>query len=130
MWLANFEDGSAVHSKQTFWTKLSKDYENKKLTAVQLSHPHFPKLFISLTNLDKYYFVTEAISFIQGGENSTPSIVAEVIGGFDTDLGVVTEIRLDYRGSVKSRLYPIGDFKYSQDILVDGVKSNKPVNGA
>lgn len=127
MWTANFEDGTAISSKQTFWTKLPE--EKKKLTAVQLSHPHFPKLYISLANLDRYYFVTEAISFIQGGEGSSSTIVAELIGGFDEQLGVVTEIRLDYRGTVKSRLYPISDFKYSKDILVNGVKGNKSLNG-
>lgn len=125
MWLANFEDGSAVTSKQTFWTTLAaaKEGEKKLLTAIQLTHPHYPKLFIGLSNLDKYYFVTEAVQLIQSGqEPSAPSVVAEIIGGVDTEFGIVTEIKLDYRGSVRNRIFPFSEYKYSHEILVDGIK--------
>lgn len=117
MWLANFEDGSSVTSKQTFWTQLPKD---KKLSGVQLSHPHLPKLFISLSGMDLYYFATEAICPLT--DNGAATVVAEVIGGHDLEHGVATEIRLNYNGAVRVKTYPIESYKYSKDILIPGVK--------
>lgn len=122
MWLANFEDGTSVTSKETFWTQLRRD---KKLTGLQLSHPHLPKLFISLTGMDAYYFVTEAVQLLNTGSTT---VVAEIIGGHNTELGVATEIRLNYTGGVKVRSYPIKSYRYSKDILVPGlVKKEQPV---
>lgn len=123
MWLANFVDGSSVSSKSTFWTQLPKE---KKISGLQLSHPHFAKLFLNLAGMDKYYFLAEAIALIpQNGAGSTPSVVAEVIGGHDIELGVGIEIRLDYTGNVRVRHYAIPLYRYSQEILFDGAVSQR-----
>jgi hypothetical protein len=121
MWLANFEDGSSVTSKSCFWTQLRE--KGKKLTGIQLSHPHFQNLYLNLSDLDRYYFVTEAIAFLQAeGNQSSSQVVAEIIGGHNMILGVGIEIRLDYKGSVKSRIYKLDKYRYAADILVDGVR--------
>jgi len=122
MWLANFEDGSSINSKSCFWTQLKDQSNGKKLTGVQLSHPLFPNLHLALTDLDRYYFVTEAIQFFPGSGPTAPTVVAEMIGGHNLELGVGVEMRLDYKGSVKSKIYKLEKFKHTQDILVEGIR--------
>jgi len=119
MWLANFLDGSSVSSKSTNWTELPKD---KKLTGVQLSHPLFPKLYLCLGDLDKYYFAKESLAFF-GSEQGT--VVAEIAGGHDLRLGIGIEMRLEYTGSVVTKVYPLSEFKYSPDILHEGKGTKK-----
>lgn len=115
MWLANFDDGTSIHSKRTFWDKVP---PGKRMTGIQLSHPHLPKLYICLADLDKYYFTQEAIAFAQG---NTPTVVAEIIGGHDLRLGVGLEVRLSYTGNVKITHYSLaGGYKFSPNILYDG----------
>jgi len=120
MWLVNFEDGTSVSSKQIFWDKLPKE---KRITGVQLSHPHLPKLYICLTDYDRYYFTQEAVAFY-GASNGT--VVAEVIGGHDLKLGVGIEVRLEYTGNITIKTYPVSRFKYSQSILYEGKGTRKP----
>lgn len=123
MWLANFEDGSSVTSKSCFWTQLREHHKGSKIAGVQLSHPHFQNLYLNLTDLDKYYFVTEAITFLNSETKQSGSqVVAEIIGGHNVELGVGIEVRLDYKGSVKSRVYKLENYKYSPEILVEGVR--------
>lgn len=126
MWTANFEDGSTISSKKKFWDQMSRD---KRLTGIQLSHPHLPKLYICLADLDRYYFTQEAVAALQGSQTAT--VVAEIIGGHDLKLGVGIEVRLAYTGNVSSRIYPVSVFKYSPNILYEGVGSNgrRPLTG-
>jgi hypothetical protein len=123
VWTANFEDGSSATSKSTFWTQLPKD---KKMTGLQLRHPLLPNLYLNLSNMDQFYFVTEAIQFMSSSNSET--VVAEVIGGVDLELKIVTEIRLDYTGSVKVRTKSIDSYNYSKDILIPGLKKEKVVS--
>ncbi len=120
MWLANFEDGSSLSSKNTFWTQIPKD---KRVSGVQLTHPHLPNLYVNLSSLDEYYFVNEAVSLLMGGSGSR--IVAEIIGGHDAKLGVGVEVRLSYTGSINVRIFSWNKFRYSQDILVIGSRNGK-----
>lgn len=122
MWLANFEDGSAISSKKMFWDRIP---AGKRMTGLQLSHPHLPKLFVCLSDLDRYYFTQEAVAFLQGSQ--TPTVVAEIIGGHDLRLGVGVEVRLAYTGNVSTRMYPLERFKYSPKILYEGIGNGKPL---
>lgn len=119
MWLANFEDGTAITSKTTFWTQLNKE---KKLTGLQLKHPMVPNLFLNLKALDAYYFAQEAMASPQFEDPSKPVVLAEIIGGHDLLLKVGIEIRLDMRGSVKVTPYALESFRYSPQILVPGFR--------
>lgn len=121
MWLANFENGIAISSKHTFWTQLKDKANGSKMTALQLTSPHYPDLSFCLSGLDRYYFVTEAVTMLTDGSSS---VVAEIIGGHNEDLGFGVEIRLEYTGTVKFKSYAIDKFKYSKEILVDGSKEH------
>lgn len=121
MWLVNFEDGSSISSKRTFWDKMDK---GKRISGLQLSHPHLPKLYICLTDQDKYYFAQEGLAFFQGPR--TPTVVAEIIGGHDLQLGIGVEVRLSYTGNVGVKTYALSQYKLSPDILYDGLRSGKP----
>jgi hypothetical protein len=121
MWLANFEGGLAISSKRSFWDRLPRE---KRMTGVQLSHPYLPKLFVCLSDLDRYYYTQEAVAFLQGGQSAT--VVAEIIGGHDLKLGVGVEVRLSYTGSVSIRTYPLERYKYSPKILYDGLGNGRP----
>ena len=122
MWLANFEDGNAVSSKNTYWTQLKERSNGKLMTALQLSCPIFPELSLCLSDLDHYYFVVEAVSFIGGSKSGKEEVVAEIIGGHNNELGIGVELRLEYSGSVKPRVYNVSHYKYSQEILVPGIR--------
>lgn len=119
MWQASFEDGTSLHSKRTFWDQIPR---GKRMSGVQLSHPHLPKLFVCLADLDHYYFTQEAVAFLQGSQN--PTVVAEIIGGHDLKLGVGIEVRLSYTGSISIRTYPVKSYKYSPAILYEGLGTN------
>jgi len=121
MWLANFENGNTVSSKNTFWTQLKERANGVRMTGLQLSSPLYPELSLCLSGLDRYYFCNEGVS-IFGGETVQSNIVAEIIGGHNLDLKIGVEIRLEYTGSVRTRVYAVEKYKYSKDILVDGSK--------
>jgi hypothetical protein len=114
VWIVNFEDGTSKSSKNCHWTDLPKD---KRVTGLQLSHPMMPKLFLCITDLNQYYFVTEAIAlpFQKQG-----AVQAEIIGGHDTKLKVGIEVRMENTGNIEIKHYPMESFKYSKDILRDG----------
>ena len=134
MWLANFENGNTVSSKNTFWTQLKERANGVRMTGLQLSSPLYPELSLCLSGLDRYYFCNEAVSIFGGpvspegvvwdkSKNAiSSSVVAEIIGGHNLDLGIGVEIRLEYTGSVRTRVYAVEKYKYSKDILVDGSK--------
>lgn len=119
-WLANFEDGRSIGAAKCHWIDLPKD---KKITGVQLVNPNSPKTFVCLRNYDRYYFAIEAVA--APGTQGQP--VAEILGGHNLDLGVGTEIRMEFSGSVKVRTYPLSIFKFTDEILRDGLKNGKPV---
>ena len=119
MWTVNFEDGSSLTSKNVPWTELS----GKRITGLQLHHPHIQKLYLSISDYDLYYYVVEAIA----GLGQDGRIVAMMIGGHDLDLGVGAEIRMEENGSVKFRTYPISKFRYSKDILKGGVGRSRGI---
>lgn len=119
MFTVNFEDGRTISSKKQYWTDLPKD---SLISAVQLTHPHIPKLYICLADLDRYYYSQEAVAFMQ---SKTPSVVAEIIGGHDLNLGVGIEVRLSYTGNVVVRAYPLDKFKFSHEILRVGLGTAK-----
>lgn len=121
MWLANLEDGSTVAETKQYWTDFKKE---TRMTGLVLTHPRIPKIFISLSNYDKYYFAREAISTIGGG-SSESRILADIIGGHDEALGIGIEVRMEASGSVKIKSYPIAKFKYSPSILYNGKKNGK-----
>lgn len=125
MWLANFEDGTAIDSKKCFWTQLPKE---KRLTGLQLSHPLLPRLWLCLNGYDRYYFTTEGIAAMAGIQNV--NIIAEMIGAQDLKLGVGVEVRLSRTGNVNVRTYPISTFKYSAEILHDGNRNDKLIGVA
>lgn len=117
MWVVQFENGQGSSAKKTFWTNLPKDV---KLTGLQLQHPALPKkMVLSLSELDTYFFVKEAVS---GLFERRGRVVAEIIGGIDKQLGCVLEIRLEETGSVKYKVYPINKLKWEQSIMRDGVR--------
>jgi len=116
MWNANFEDGSSVNSKQIFWKALPR---TKKLAGLQLTHNFFPKVFVSLTDYDRYYFAQEAVSVLGG--SSEPTTVAQVIGAHNLRLGVGIEVRLSHTGNISVKTYSVESFKYSPEILREGV---------
>jgi hypothetical protein len=118
MFVANFEDGSSVSSKQMYWDDIPK---GKRISGLQIVHPHLPKLYITLNKLHTYFYMQEAIQTFQG--SGFPSIVAEVIGGHDLKLGIVQEVRLSYMGNVTFKTYPLERFKYSPQILRDGMEN-------
>jgi hypothetical protein len=113
-WTVNFEDGSSLTSKNTHWTSLPTD---KRITGLQMQHPQMPKLYFSLTELDLYYYVVEAVASLSGDDR----IVAKIIGGHNVALGVVSEVRMEENGSIKFRAYPISRFGYDRTILHAGV---------
>ena len=121
MWLANFEDGKTISSKHTFWTQLKEKADGAMMTGLQLTSAASPNLDLCLSGLDRYYFVTEAITMLTDAQSH---VVAEIIGGHNLELGVGVEIRLEYTGSVKTRIYPVEKFKYAKEILVDGSKEH------
>jgi hypothetical protein len=118
-WLANFEDGKSIGGAKCHWIDLPKD---KRITGVQMVHPEFPKSFVCLQNYDFYYFVNEATAKVgcQG------EIVAEIIGGHDTALGVGTEVKMEMSGTMKIRTYPLETFMFDLSILHVGRKNGKP----
>jgi len=121
MWLSNFENGTSISSKNVFWTQLKERSNGAKMTGLQLTSSLFPNLFLELSDLDRYYFVTEASAFIAEGVFRN-EVLAEIIGGHNLELGIGIEIRLEYTGSAKSRIYKLERYKYSKDILVEGTR--------
>jgi len=117
VWLANLESGEGVSSKLVHWTSLSKE---KKIVGLQLFHPHFQTLYLSLKYMDFFYYTKEAIASIQDLAN--PTVIAEIIGGHDLTLNAGVEIRLDFKGTVKVYIYPLSKFKYDPSILIPGFK--------
>lgn len=122
MWLANLEDGRTISEHKSYWTDLKPE---TKMTGLQLIHPNLPKMFICLSNYDKYYFAREAISTLPS-ISGKPRIVAEIIGGHDSSLGIGIEVRLEMSGSVRVKTYPIARFKYAPTILHDGKRNGTP----
>lgn len=124
MWLSNYEDGTSIGEAPgkippVFWTDLPKD---KKIIAIQMSHPELPMLYICLKNYDRYYFAREAVAqHLKQGK-----VTAYILGAHDLTLGVGTEVRVETNGNVRVFTYPIGKFKYSPDILRDGHRVGKP----
>jgi hypothetical protein len=102
-----------------YWTDLSKE---RKLTAVQLTHPHFSKLYICLKDYDKYYYIKEAMAY---PGQSTPNVLAEIIGAQDLENNIGIELRLTYQGNVQGKTYPLEKFAYTREILVPGKRMSK-----
>jgi hypothetical protein len=119
MWTANIENGDSLNSKMMYWTDLSKE---RKLTAVQLTHPHFAKLYICLKDYDRYYYVVEAMAY---PGQPTPNVLAEIIGAHDLENKIGIELKLTYQGNVQGRTYPLEKFGYTTDILIPGMRVGK-----
>jgi hypothetical protein len=119
MWTANLSNGDSVNSKMMYWTDLSKE---RKLTAVQLTHPHFQKLYICLKDYDNYYYVVEAMAY---PGQATPNVLAEIIGAQDLESGIGIEMKLTYQGNVQGSTYPLAKFKYTPAILIPGKRVEK-----
>lgn len=124
MWLANLDNGESISSKSFHWLALrQKAMEgNKKVSAVQLFHPHIAKLDLTLKHMDFFYFTKEAICSPQSEDPSTPVVIAEIIGAHDLLLNSGVEIRLDYKGSVRVTVYALPKFKYDASILIPGFR--------
>lgn len=114
MWTANIENGDSVNSKMMYWTDLSKD---RRLTAVQLTHPRFQKLYVCLKDYDFYYYVVEGMAY-PGQEH--PNVLAEIIGAQDLENKIGIELKLNYQGNVQGKTYPLDKFSYAPEILVPG----------
>ena len=119
MWTANIENGDSVNSKMSYWTDLKK---SRRITAVQLTHPFFPRLYICLKNYDAYYYVKEAMAY---PGQSTPNVLAEIIGAHDQENNIGIELKLTYEGNVQGRTYPLERFSYATSILMPGKKIEK-----
>jgi hypothetical protein len=125
MWVANFEDGSSVSSKKSFWNQLSRE---KKMAGIQLSHPYLPRLWLCLSGYDRYYYTQEAVVILNGTQNV--NVVAEIIGAHDLKLGVAVEVRLARTGNVNVRTYPVSIYKYALEILYDGNRDDRMIGVA
>jgi hypothetical protein len=113
MFVVNFEDGSSTSSRRTTWLDLPKD---KKIKSVQLSHPRYPNLYVLLKGHDKFYFMKEAVA--RHGEQGV--VVAEIVGGHDSSLGIGIEIRVELSGNVIVKHYDKNQFRYAAEILREG----------
>lgn len=120
MWNANLEDGSAVNGASKTWDDLGRD---KKLTGVQLMHPHVPAVSIGLAGYDQYYYYKEAVAVMQGSQE--PTVLAEILGGIDHSLGILVEIRLTYTGSLRVRTRSSEKLGVSTKVLREGKPDDK-----
>lgn len=109
-------DGKEYLEAQDFcWDMIPPDVE---ISQIMLAAPRGDR--VSLAGCEAYYFMNEGIAVLEDGVvKQMDGVTAKTVGGLRG--GIITEVRVEHTGEIKTRSFPERDFRYAEHVWRPGI---------